>query len=62
MKRILFETDWLASQSVFYNEKTGQASHNINDVLNYTNLEFHPEGFNNYPDFGYSVLEQTPVR
>jgi hypothetical protein len=62
MKRILFETDWLASQPVFYNEKTSQASHNINDVIDYTDLELHPEGFNNYLDFGYSVLEQTPVR
>lgn len=62
MKRLLFETDWLASQPIFYNEKTGQASHNINDVIDYTNLELHPEGFNNYLDFGYSVLEQTPVK
>ena len=61
MKRLIFETDWLASQPVFYNEKTGQASHNINDVIDYANLEFHSEGFNNYLDFGYSVLEQTPV-
>jgi hypothetical protein len=59
---ILFETDWLASQPVFYNERTGQASHNINDVIDYTNLEFDREGFNNYVDFGYSVLEQTPVK
>jgi hypothetical protein len=62
MKRLFFETDWLASQPVFYNEKTGQASHNINDVIDYANLEFHPEGFNNYLDFGYSVLEQTPIK
>jgi len=62
VKRILYETDWLASEPVFYNEKTGKASHNINDVIDYTNLEFHPEGLNNYLDFGYSVLEQTPVR
>ena len=62
MKRLLYETDWLASEPVFYNEKTGKASHNINDVIDYTNLEFHPEGLNNYLDFGYSVLEQTPIR
>jgi hypothetical protein len=62
MKRLLFETDWLASQPVFYNEKTGQVGHNINDVIDYANLELHPEGFNNYLDFGYSVLEQTPVK
>lgn len=62
MKHILFETDWLASTPVFYNEKTGKASYNINDVIDYANLEFHPEGFNNYLDFGYSILGQTPVK
>ena len=62
MKRVLFETDWLASQPVFYNEMTGQASHNIHDVIDCNCLEWHPEGFNNYLDFGYSVLEQTPVK
>jgi hypothetical protein len=62
MKYLLFETDWLASNPVFYNEKTGQASHNINDVVDYVNLEFYPEGFNNYLDFGYSILEQTPIK
>jgi len=62
MKKLLFETNWMASQPVFYNEKTGLASHVINDVIDFTNLEFHPEGFNNYLDFGYSILEQTPVQ
>ena len=61
MKQI-YETDWLASQPVFYHEKTGKVSHNVNDVIDFANLEFHPEGFNNYLDFGYSVLEQTPVK
>jgi hypothetical protein len=58
----IFETDWLASKPVFYNTKTGIASRNINDVIDYHNLEIHPEGFNNYLDFGYSVFGQTPVR
>ncbi len=62
MKQVLFETDWLASNPVFYNEKTGRASRNINDVIDWTRLELHPEGVNNYLDFGYSILEQTPVR
>ncbi|MFH1942569.1 MAG: hypothetical protein ABIL68_10755 [bacterium] len=62
MKKLLFETDWLASKPVFYNEKTCKASHNINEVIDYCNLEFDPEGFNNFLDFGYSVLEQTPVK
>lgn len=57
-----YETDWLASSPVFYNEKTGKVSNNINDVIDFDDLEFHPEGFNNYLDFGYSVFEQTPVK
>jgi hypothetical protein len=61
MKQI-FETDWLASNPFFYNELTGEVSHNINDVIDFNNLEFHPEGFNNYLDFGYSVFEQTPIK
>jgi len=62
MKRTLFETDWIASRTVFYHEKTGKVSQNINDVIDYANLEIDPEGFNNYLDFGYSILEQTPVK
>ena len=62
MTRLLFETDWLASHPVFYNERTGKASHSINDVIDYENLEFDPEGFNNFLDFGYSVFEQTPIK
>lgn len=62
MKHLLFETDWLASRPVFYHEKTGKASQNINEVIDYDNLEFDPEGFNNYLDFGYSVFEQTPIK
>lgn len=60
--KMIYETDWLASKPFFYNVHTSKASHNINDVIDYSNLEFHPEGFNNYLDFGYSVLEQTPVK
>jgi len=62
MKKLLFETDWLASKPVFYNEKTCKASHNINEVIDYCNLELDPEGFNNFLDFGYSILEQTPLK
>lgn len=57
-----YETDWLASKPVFYNEVTNKVSYNINDVIDFTNIEFHPEGFINYLDFGYSVFEQTPVK
>lgn len=58
----VFETDWLASRPVFYHDRTGKVSHNVNDVIDFANLEFDPEGFNNYLDFGYSVFEQTPVK
>lgn len=57
-----FETDWLASRPVFYNELNGKASYNVSDVIDFDNLEFHPDGFQNFLDFGYSVLEQTPIK
>jgi asparagine synthetase B (glutamine-hydrolysing) len=61
-RRVLFETDWLASDPVFYHEATGRASRIINDVIDLENLEFDPAGFNNYLDFGYSVFGRTPVK
>jgi hypothetical protein len=60
--KIQFSTDWLASDPVFYNEKTGKVSRNINEVIDFRNLQFHPEGLKNYLDTGYSILEQTPVQ
>jgi hypothetical protein len=59
---ITFESDWLGSQPIFYNESSGKVSFRVDDVIDYTNLEFHPEGLNNYLDVGYSILGQTPVR
>ncbi len=61
MTKKIFKTDWLASKPVFYNEKTLKISYNINDVINFNDIKFHPEGFNNFLDFGYSVFEQTPI-
>ena len=57
-----WETDWLGSRPIFYNEKTSQVSDNINEVIDLTDVAIDPEGFNNYLDFGYSVLEQTPIK
>jgi len=57
-----FCSDWLGSDPVFYNEYTGKVSNNINDVIDFRHLELHPEGLNNYLDFGYSAFEQTPVK
>jgi hypothetical protein len=60
--RLVHESDWLASTPLFYNESTGAWSQTINDVIDYANLEFDPEGLNDYLDFGFSVFERTPVR
>ncbi len=62
MKKVIFETDWLASNPVFYNDRNGVASHNIHDVIDYANCELDAEGFNDFLDFSYSVFEQTPVK
>ena len=57
-----YETDWLNTKPIFYNEKTKKVSYNINDVIDYADLEFDSEGLGNYLDFGYSVLGHTPVK
>ncbi len=61
-ERLIFASDWLASRPFFYNVRTGRAGHDINAVIDLAELEFDPEGFNDYLDFGFSVFERTPVR
>ncbi|MEB3312078.1 MAG: hypothetical protein VKJ02_17770 [Snowella sp.] len=62
MKQTIYETDWLGSRPVFYNLKTRQVSYNINDVIDFKNLEFDEEGFNHFLDCGYSILGVTPIK
>lgn len=62
MKKVIYETDWLAANPVFYNEQTGAASHNIHEVIDYTSCEIDAEGSNDFLDFSYSVFQQTPVK
>jgi hypothetical protein len=57
-----FETDWLGSVPCFYHEKTGKFSTCIHDVIDYRNLEFDPDGLNDYLDLGYCGYGWTPVR
>lgn len=57
-----WQTDWLATEPVFFNVKTGHVSGHFHDVVDYANLEFDPDGLHNYLEFGYSVFGQTPVR
>jgi len=59
---LVYESDWLATRPFFYNLRTGAASHDINAVIDLAQLEFDPEGFNDYLDFGFSIFERTPVR
>jgi len=56
-----YETDWLGSEPIYYNERTGAVSRQIHEVIDPTRIELHPEGFNNYLAFGYSVFGQTPL-
>jgi len=62
VERLVHESDWLASRPLFYHLRTGRSSHNINEVIDFAELEFDPEGLNDYLDFGFSVFEHTPVR
>jgi len=60
---IIIENDWLGSIPVYYHEKKRIISTNINLITNNCNkTELHSEGTNNYLEFGFSILEQTPIK
>lgn len=61
-KNNVWETDWLGSEPVYYNERTGAVSSRIHEVIDPSHIEIDPEGFNNYLAFGYSVFGQTPLK
>lgn len=56
------QTDWLATNSVFYNEKTGKISHRISDVIDFEHFDWDWEGLENFLNFGYCVFGHTPVK
>jgi hypothetical protein len=56
------ENDWLGSIPVFYNKRTKVVSTLINHVVDKSHLEIDAEGMNCFLDFGYSVLERTPLK
>ena len=56
------ESDWLNSQPVFYNVRTGAVSEAINEVVDLSELEFDPDGLTDYLAAGYCLFERTPVR
>ena len=51
-----FETDWLASNTIFYNISTNKISNNINEVIDYNNFEWNYEGLHNYFEFDMFFL------
>lgn len=57
-ENIVIENDWLGSIPVFYNPNELIVSTLSRKTLN--DKTIHPEGLNNYFEFGYSVFEQTP--
>lgn len=57
-KNIIVENDWLGSIPVFYNPRELIISTLCLKTLK--NKKIHPEGLNNFFEFGYSILEQTP--
>jgi hypothetical protein len=62
-KQLVAETDWLASDPIFYDFSRGLVSSKFQEITPTSgSLSFHPEGLYNYLDFGYSVFEQTPIR
>jgi len=62
VSELLFETDWLGSRPVYYNERTGVASRDVNDVIVFADLEIDAEALPPYLAAGYSVFGHTPVR
>ena len=62
MKTLIKESDWLASTPFFYDTEQGSCAESIQELIPTDVLPaFHSEGLFNFLDFGYSVLEQTPL-
>jgi hypothetical protein len=59
---ITIEQNWLGHIPIYYNVNTNTVSDNINDVIDYSNLEIDPEGLINYLSYGYCVFGRTPVK
>lgn len=63
MKKLIKQSDWLASEPYFYDTELGASGESIWDTIPAeAGRGFHPEGLFNYLAFGYSVLEQTPLQ
>lgn len=59
---LLFQSDWFAYPTCFFNTRTGKFGTLIHEVIDLGNLEIDPQGLSDYLDFGYCVFGHTPVR
>ena len=55
-------TDWLGSQTIFYNTITGKYSSKIAEVIHFEHFEWDLDGLQNFLDFGYCAFGATPIK
>jgi hypothetical protein len=61
-KEYTHETNWLGTNSVFYNLETGAIGNRINDVIQGDSASLDNDGFVNYLNYGFSVFGTTPIK
>ena len=61
-REFIVSQDWLGVNKIFFNQKTGQYSENVGDLIDYSNFEFDSEGLLTYLDFGYCAFGKTPIK
>lgn len=60
--KLLYATDWLASEPYFYNEQTGKHSNNINEVIDFSTLTIDRSGLQTYFTAGYCIDGATMIK
>tara|TARA_Y100001970_G_C14201667_1_gene841471 strand:- start:41 stop:1381 length:1341 start_codon:yes stop_codon:yes gene_type:complete len=54
-----FETDWLGSETIFYNTNSKKADKNINNLIDFKNSKICNDGLYYYLKYGYCVFGNT---
>ena len=54
-----FETDWLGSESIYYNIKSNKIDKNINNLIDFKNSKICNDGLYYYLKYGYCVFGKT---
>lgn len=60
--KLLYTSDWLASEPYFYNQQTGKHSNNINDVIDFSTLTIDRSGLQAYFTAGYCIDGATIIK